>query len=321
MSYAHCLSIARLALVLLPLTALAEGPATQAMPRNPKPQLIIRIDDIGFCHGANAAAARILKEGVCTSASVIVNTPWLDEAVAILKQHPEVSVGVHLTLNAEWREYRWGSVLPYSEVRSLVDEDGRFFPSQAKFLANQPKTDEAERELRAQIELARRKGLPICYLDCHMGTPACTSELRRVVEKLAKEYALGISGYFDEVDTPGFYETAPEQKLAAAIAIVDQLAEPGPHLMVVHPGTNSPEMAAMTDLNPTKAIPMAAHRQAEADLLCDPAFKAAISRRGVELIGYRTLQTQGLERMKQSKSEGSYGLMSSPSTKPAPDKP
>jgi len=32
-----------------------------------------------------------------SSVSVIVNTPWLDEAVEILKQHPEISVGIHLT--------------------------------------------------------------------------------------------------------------------------------------------------------------------------------------------------------------------------------
>ena len=38
---------------------------------------------MGFCHGANEAFARVLDHGVCTSVSVIVNTPWLDEAVAI----------------------------------------------------------------------------------------------------------------------------------------------------------------------------------------------------------------------------------------------
>ena len=73
-----------------------------------RPRLIIRTDDIGFCHGVNMAFKRVAEQGIVTSASVIVNTPWLDEAVAILKAHPEISVGVHLALNSEWREYKWG---------------------------------------------------------------------------------------------------------------------------------------------------------------------------------------------------------------------
>lgn len=314
-------AIATLLAVLPAAHAVGGGPHTQPSTTSAAPRLIIRIDDIGFCHGANAAAERILERGLCTSASVIVNTPWLDEAVAILQRHPEVSVGVHLTLNAEWREYRWGPVLPYSEVPSLVDQDGRFFPSQQKFLANQPNAAEVEKELRAQIELARRKGLPVTYIDCHMGTAVCTPEFRNVVEKLAAEYKLALSGYFGEIDTPSIYDIAPEGKLAAAIRAVEQATEPGPYLLVVHPGTNAPEMAAMTDLNPTRALPMAAHRQAEADVLCNPAFRAAVERGGVTLIGYRELRAEGLDRMKRPQLADQYGHKAQPSTRASPAGP
>jgi hypothetical protein len=47
------------------------------------PRLIIRTDDIGLCHGVNMAFKRIAEQGMVSSASVIVNTPWLDEAVEI----------------------------------------------------------------------------------------------------------------------------------------------------------------------------------------------------------------------------------------------
>jgi chitin disaccharide deacetylase len=263
------------------------------------PRLIIRLDDIGFCHAVNQAAERILNERACTCTSVIVCTPWLDEAVEILKQHPEISVGVHLTLNAEWREYRWGPVLPYSEVPSLVDEDGRFLPSRQAFFAHHPKTDEVEKELRAQIQLALRKGLPITYLDYHMSTAMSTPELQQVVEKLAAEFKLGIAQYFGETYAPTVYDSAPDQKLAKGLEIIGHMTDPKLYLFVIHPGTNTPEMAAMTDLNPTGVKPMAAHRQAEADLLCNPEFKAAIQRRGLQLVGYRDLCAQGLDHMKR----------------------
>lgn len=317
-----CSAIAALLSVTLPLIAgPGDEPQTQPSTTSALPRLIIRLDDIGFCHGVNMAAERILKEGACTCTSVIVNTPWLDEAVGILKQHPEVSVGVHLTLNSEWREYRWGPVLPYSEVPSLVDQDGRFFPSRQTLFANHPKTEEVEKELRAQIELARRKGLPISYLDYHMGAAMSTPELQKVVEKLAAEFKLGISQHFGETYAPTVYRTAPDQKLAAAIEIVEQMTEPKLYLFVVHPGANTPEMAAMTDLNPTGVRPMAAHRQAEADVLCSPAFTAAIKRRGLQLIGYRELCSRGLEQMKRPWVADPYGGSNPPTTEPQQTRP
>lgn len=54
--------------------------------------------------------------------------------------------------------------------------------------ANNPKPEEVETELRAQIRRALESGLRIDYLDYHMGAAVTTLELRMVVEKLAKEF-------------------------------------------------------------------------------------------------------------------------------------
>src|SRR5436190_6018105 len=55
-------------------------------------RLIVRADDFGFSHASNMALEKLCNEGIITAASVIVNTGWLDETVAILKNHPQVSV-------------------------------------------------------------------------------------------------------------------------------------------------------------------------------------------------------------------------------------
>ncbi|MFQ5807573.1 MAG: ChbG/HpnK family deacetylase [Phycisphaerae bacterium] len=292
--------------------ATARAKAEQDGSSAPQARLIIRLDDLGFCHAANMALKQILDEGVCTSVSVIVSTPWLDEAVEILHGHPEVGVGVHLTLNAEWREYRWGPVLPHSKVPSLVDENGKFFGSRREFMAHNPKVEEVEKELRAQIDLALRKGLKISYVDYHMGTAMSTREFQEVVEKLAREYGLGISQYFGETYAPNVYRVPPEQKLAEAIKIIKGMNEPKLYLFVAHPGMNTPEMAAMTDLNPTGVTPMAAHRQAMTDLLCSPAFKAAIQRQRLGLASYSDLRAQGLQRMKRPWIADPYGQVRQP---------
>jgi predicted glycoside hydrolase/deacetylase ChbG (UPF0249 family) len=294
--------------------ALDEGlkPATE------RPRLIVRVDDTGFCHAANMALKRILQEGICTSASVIVAAPWLDEAVEILRAHPEVSVGVHLTLNCEWKEYRWGPVLPRGEVPSLVDQYGKLFGTRAELMANKPKTEEVAKELRAQIELALRKGLPISYLDYHMGAAMATREFQEVVENLAREYQLGISQYFGETYAPSVYREPPEGKLAKSLEIIRGMNEPKLYHFVVHPGMNTPEMAAMTDLNATGVKPMAAHRQAETDMLCDPSFRRAIEESGIGLVGYAELKAAGLDRMKRPWLADPYGVVQSQPSKPEP---
>src|SRR6478672_6553918 len=177
-----------------------------------KIRLVVRADDFGFSHASNMALEKILEQGTITSAGVIVNTGWLDETVEILKKHPEVSVGVHVCLNSEWQPYKWGPVLPAKEVPSLVDEWGHFFGTRKDLLAHEPNPDEVEKEIRAQVELAMRKGLKISYLDHHMSAAVTTPQMRERFVKVAKEHGLGISRWYGEVQGPVVYSVEPAKK-------------------------------------------------------------------------------------------------------------
>jgi len=59
-------------------------------------------------HSVNMALLRLIETGLPVSVSVMFPTPWYQETVEILKRHPQVAVGIHLTLNSEWKIYRWG---------------------------------------------------------------------------------------------------------------------------------------------------------------------------------------------------------------------
>ena len=104
--------------------------------------VLLRLDDIGMCHAVNRAAKEVLEKGFPVSMSVMVPCSWFAEAAEMLKQYPNVSVGIHLTLNAEWKQYRWGPVAGVSAVPSLVDSLGHFFPSRSKLFGNNPKLSE-----------------------------------------------------------------------------------------------------------------------------------------------------------------------------------
>lgn len=266
--------------------------------------LLIRCDDIGLCHTVNIAAQQVIETGLPFSASVMFVCPWYQEAVDILKGHPEISVGVHLTLNAEWKNYRWGPILGKGGVPSLVDSCGYFFPSRKLFFDNHPKVEEVELELRAQIQRALQSGLKIDYVDYHMGTAVDTPELRALVERLAQEYGLGISRYFGEVDMKSIYSVAPPHKTDSLVAIVKRL-EPGTkHLAVFHIGMTSPEMNALVDLNPGGLPQMSQHRQAEWKALCSKKFRKVLKAKNIRLVTYRDVIGEvGLSNMKSPVSK------------------
>jgi predicted glycoside hydrolase/deacetylase ChbG (UPF0249 family) len=262
--------------------------------------LIIRSDDAGMSHSVNMALERLIETGLPVSVSVMFPTPWYQETVDILKRHPEVSVGIHLTLNSEWKNYRWGPVLGRTAVPSLVDADGYFFPSSEALHQNHPDLKEVEKELRAQIERARRSGLKIDYVDYHMGTAVRYPEFREITERLAKEYGLGMSQYFGDTRHDPQYSAAPRDKTDSLVAMVDRL-KPVFNLVVTHVGIDDAELGALLDMNTDGALPeMSKNRQGELDALTSPRFRDALKTRNVQLLTYRQLiAIQGLKSMRR----------------------
>src|SRR5947208_7842249 len=145
------------------------------------PEVLFRLDDIGMNHSVNMALEQVAKTGMPFSATVLFVCPWYQEAVEILRKYPQVTVGVHLALNSEWRDYRWGPVLGMGGVPSLVDSVGYFLPSTNAFLAKKYDLGEVERELSAQVERAMQSGLKITFIDAHMGMAWATPQLPEVM--------------------------------------------------------------------------------------------------------------------------------------------
>ncbi|RPI72056.1 MAG: ChbG/HpnK family deacetylase [Ignavibacteriales bacterium] len=267
--------------------------------------LLIRCDDIGMSHSLNLAAKELTDAGLIFSVSVMVPCSWFDEAVSILKDNPQITVGIHLTLNSEWKNYKWGPVAGRSLVPSLVDSLGYFFPSRADFFANNPSPAEVEIELRAQIEKALKSGLNISYLDYHMGTAVDKPELRKIVEKLGDEFNLGISRYFEEVDLNSMYSVPVEEKENHLMNLLDSLTSDQTNLLVCHIGKDDAELGALIDMNSFGLKDMSKHRNAELNALLSAVKNNEFDKRGIKLITYKDLIKQiGLENMKSPVESG-----------------
>jgi hypothetical protein len=257
--------------------------------------LIVNCDDLGSTHSANVGVYESLRDGLATSSSLMVPCPWARDAAA---RYRGEDVGVHLTLNAELDQYRWG---PITHAPSLLDGDGGF-PRTLEDIWDHADLDEVRRELRAQVERAILWGFDVSHLDSHMGTVQLRPEFFDVYLDLAVEFRLPIrlSGASTE-RLIGF----PFRQLAADEGIVfpDHLLlvggggvgsrrtveravmdlRPGVTEILVHPAVDTPELRACT--------PDWANRVDDHDLVTrDSTLRSMLDRAGVVLIGYRELR-------------------------------
>ena len=147
--------------------------------------LILNCDDLGSSHAANVGVYEALRNGIATSATLMVPCPWAREAAA---RYRGEDVGVHLTLNAEYDLYRWG---PITHAPSLLDGDGGF-PRTAEDVWEHADLDEVRRELRAQVERAIYWGFDVSHLDTHLGTAQWRPEFFDIYLELAIDFCLPI---------------------------------------------------------------------------------------------------------------------------------
>ncbi len=152
-------------------------------------RVVIHEDDVGMSHGANMAFVELCRLGTCSSGSVMAPCPWFPEAAEIAASDPELDLGVHLTLTAEQKPYRWRPLTSPPRSAGMTDEAGYFWPTVPQ--ARKAHPDAVEAELRAQIECARSAGIDITHLDAHMGT-AQMPEFTAIFRKLGQDYRLPV---------------------------------------------------------------------------------------------------------------------------------
>lgn len=131
-----------------------------------RPRLIVNADDFGASEEINEAVIRAFKEGVLTSASLMVTGAAAEQAVELAKANPGLAVGIHLVTVVGQ------SALPHSEIPTLVDDAGNFSntPTAAglKYFFLPRARRELRKELAAQFEKFHSTGLPLSHIDGHL---------------------------------------------------------------------------------------------------------------------------------------------------------
>ncbi len=94
-----------------------------------KRYLIVNADDFGQSHSVNWGIIEAHERGIVTSTSLMVRWPAAAEAAAYSRQHPNLSLGLHVDFG-EWayRGEHWVSlyqVVPFNDTTAVADEVSR----------------------------------------------------------------------------------------------------------------------------------------------------------------------------------------------------
>ena len=275
-----------------------------------KRYVIIHADDAGMSHSVNTATIEAMEKGIVSSASIMVPCPWFKEIAAYAKAHPEKDFGIHLTLNSEWKDYRWGPVSPRDSVPSLVDSEGYLWGG-VQDVAGTAKAEEVETELCAQIKRAIDFGVPVTHLDTHMGAVVSRPDLIEVYVKLGIEFKVPV--FFIRALNVGIAATNPQVRARGAelvkllddnrLPVLDYMTQyytgesyetkkkmyldaikqtqPGVRYLIIHCGYNNDELQAITSSSQL--------RDNDRRIFTDPEVIGAMKQSGVEVISWKQL--------------------------------
>jgi hopanoid biosynthesis associated protein HpnK len=147
-------------------------------------RLIVNADDFGISPSVNQAVVLAHREGIVTTASLMVNGAACAEAVELARQNPRLGVGLHLTLVCG------GPALPPQEIPGLV-RDGKEFSNDPvgtgmRYFFQRALVPQLRREMAAQIEKFHQTGLALDHVNGHLNLHLHPTVFRILTQQAAE---------------------------------------------------------------------------------------------------------------------------------------
>lgn len=256
--------------------------------------LIVKCDDLGSSRSANSAIERAFREGLASSATLMIPAPFARAAAEACR---DFDVGVHLTLTSEFPTYRWRSL---TGAASLTDREG-YLPRTTQEVWARAELADVERECRAQIERALEWGVDITHLDSHMDILQLDRHYFAVYMRMAKDYGLPVRLRRSHFESP-FSAISRGMLEKNGILTTDHFisapwGEPAKPVMTrfVKSGARGVTEIMLHPVDTGEELfgydcEHAEIRAADAECLMDPALKTLVRASDVHLIGYRPLR-------------------------------
>ncbi len=227
----------------------------------------------------------------------MVPCPGAPDAVRLLRQHPGISFGIHLTLVCDTTRCRWGPLTARRLVPSLLDQAGELFtPAQVPRLLARARLDEVEREFRAQIDAVAGAGLTPAHLDWHCLADGGREDIFAMTVALATEHGLAVRAWLEPgrrtlrrqglpvTDHPFLdsFALGLDGKPARYAGLLRDMPA-GLSEWAVHPGLGNQESQAL-DPGGWRV------RHTDYEFLASPAARDLLQREGIVAIDYSAIQ-------------------------------
>lgn len=128
-------------------------------------QVLISADDFGLSSSVNEGIERAHRDGILTTASLMVAGAAAADAVERAKRMPDLKVGLHLVV------IEGPAVLDPVEIPLLVDQHGRFSSNQLRlglrYFFRPDVRRQLSREIGAQFDAFARTGLVLDHANAH----------------------------------------------------------------------------------------------------------------------------------------------------------
>jgi len=226
-------------------------------------RLIVNADDLGLSPGVNHGIVHAHREGIVTSASLMVRGAAAGEAAALARELPGLSVGLHLDL-AEWT-LRGGAWTAFYEVVDARDREAV--------------AAETSQQLAAFRALVGRNPT---HIDSHQHVHH-DEPVRSILLAHGRRLGVPVRHYGPARYCGAFYGQGragaqlPEEITAAALArLLGELPD-GVTELGCHPAAP-----------PAPPGDYAAERLVELEALCAPEVAAAVSAAGITLCSFET---------------------------------
>ena len=149
-------------------------------------KFIINADDFGYSRGVNYGIIDAHNQGVLTSTTLMVTMPAVKHAVALMKDHPTLAVGLHLNLSFK---------KPLTSGKSLVCENGEFIKPVNLTADHAYDSGEIWIELNAQYdEFVKLTGIHPTHMDSHLGSHLKVPSIKEMAIRLSTEKKIPLRG-------------------------------------------------------------------------------------------------------------------------------
>ena len=265
--------------------------------------LIIHADDLGLSRSVNELSLKALDSNYVNSASIMMPTPEVKEVAEHFIKNPTLDIGLHLTVTAEWENYKWDGISPKDSIPSMIDEYGNFHEKKKNFIKN-AKPEEVRIELQSQIDYAKSLGIIPSHIDSHEGALFFSPEIFKVYLEIAEKNNL--PAFVPKELSPHFDKNFSKPKnlvIVEKLYMADKSIEfknwenyyhsiikelkPGLNEIIVHLGTDNKELK---DITSNRIAFGSEWRNLDYEIISSSKFRSLLKDNDIKLVNWTDIK-------------------------------